>query len=530
MIHLIQNRGFNWFHSDNIWVKGSFFDEGDNFYEHDNLPQYFKQLTDYNSFVEIIKKCNGIFTVVINKEDEFWCANDRSGTFPLFYFEENKEWVVTDDLKSMMKEPHNFSFNEFQINIFKSLGHTFGCETMISNVFQQQCAQVLRLKSNKPKETEFYHSFSVNKFNVKPENLLLKEGIEVFERSFQRLVKSLNGRTAVLPLSGGYDSRMIAAGLKKQGYENVICYTYGKKEKNEELELSKKVAHELGYEWIFVEHSSSLLQGFSKTKVFQDYMHFTGHLSSMFFLQEYFAVKYLSDNKLVPDDSVFLPGHSGDLIGGSQFIKVIDKRIGFDEIPEKFLSKKINLAPLNTKDRNRLKKLIQVEISTAFSNNAATVFEELDIREKISKVIFNSSLVFDYFNYEKRFPFWDKELLNFFLSVPLEFREMKKLYDNILLQNYFSPLNINYTRELQPKQTELVIQNIKNRVKKLFPFSLRYKYLMKNDWKNYYEATLPLLNEMKSTSYLFKFQGKAFNEILVAYYLFSLTYKGRTQN
>jgi asparagine synthase (glutamine-hydrolysing) len=518
------DKGFSWYHSDNIWVKGSFFDENDNFYEHDNLPEYFKQLTDYNSFVELIKKSNGIFTVVINKGDEFWCANDRSGTFPLFYYDVNGEWVVTDDFKTINKE-RNFNYNNFQLNLFKSLGHTFGCETLISNVFQLQCAQVLKLQSNKQKEAEFYHSFSVNKFNVKPETLLLKEGVKVFERSFKRLVKSLNGRTAVVPLSGGYDSRMIVAGLKKHGYKDVICFTYGKRENNKELVLSEKVAHQLGYKWIFVEYNSSLIEGYAETQEFQEYMHYMSHLGSMFYLQEYFAVKYLSDNKLVPDDSVFLPGHSGDLIGGSQLVKVFDKEIRFNEIPDRFLSKKINLAPLNTKDKERLKNLVQNEISAAFSNNAATVFEELDIREKISKVIFNSSLVFDYFNYEKRFPFWDNDILNFFLSIPLEQREMKKLYDTILVQYYFTPLNINYSRELQPVKKQIVIQSIKNRIKKYLPITVRHKLLRKTDWKNYYEATQPLLNEMVKGDYTFKFQGKSYNEILVGYYLFSLTQK-----
>ena len=34
----------------------------------------------------------------------------------------------------------------------------------------------------------------------------------------------------------------------------------------------------------------------------------------------------------IPDDAVFIPGHSGDLIGGSQLIKAFDKDILHKEI------------------------------------------------------------------------------------------------------------------------------------------------------------------------------------------------------
>ena len=40
-------------------------------------------------------------------------------------------------------------------------------------------------------------------------------------------------------------------------------------------------------------------------------------LSSMFFMQEYFAVKYLKESHIIPDDSVFIPGFSGDVLAGS---------------------------------------------------------------------------------------------------------------------------------------------------------------------------------------------------------------------
>src|SRR5690606_7417167 len=102
--------------------------------------------------------------------------------------------------------------------------------------------------------------------------------------------------------------------LKNAGYEKVICFTYGRP--NRESELSQMVAEKLGYQWIFVDYRKIDIKGYLHDPVFQDYYRYAGNNYTMPYLQEYFAVKYLKDNKLVPDDSVFIPGHGGDFLAG----------------------------------------------------------------------------------------------------------------------------------------------------------------------------------------------------------------------
>ena len=86
-------------------------------------------------------------------------------------------------------------------------------------------------------------------------------------------MKALDGRTAVIPLSGGADSRMVVSMLKNQGYEKVICYTYGKPG-NRESEMSKAVAEEYGYEWHIIPHSAeeiAKLRNDPETEQYSDY-------------------------------------------------------------------------------------------------------------------------------------------------------------------------------------------------------------------------------------------------------------------
>jgi asparagine synthase (glutamine-hydrolysing) len=410
----------------------------------------------------------------------------------------------------------------FQIQCYKAYGHTMGAETLFKGLSQMQCGQAILLKkaSEKP-EIKNYHQFSTDTFLELPEKELYQQANRIFNNTLRRLIISLEGKTAVVPLSGGFDSRWIAAGLKMQGYEKVICYTYGKKLQNKEYELSKKVAERLQYPWVFVEYTSELLnKSYLQTQTFQDYVEFMGHGTSMFFLQEYFAVSYLKEHKLVPDDAVFIPGHSGDLIGGSQIIKTFNPDISWGEIPDRFLKVKNIYHPASKETKKKLEEQYKPWLLQRANHHPASVFEALDIQEKIAKVIFNSSLVFDFFGYEKRFPFWDLALLQFFLKLPFEYRVMKKLYDSVLIDEFFKPYNLLFGKELNPNKEEIKRQKLKNLIKTYFPVLIKERFLQKNDWKNYQQAVLPLQDEMKSQGYNFQFKGKSYNEILIQYYLY----------
>ena len=54
---------------------------------------------------------------------------------------------------------------------------------------------------------------------------------------------------------------------------------------------------------------------------FKEYYKFASNHISVFGTQDYFAVKYLHDNKIINDDAIFVPGHSGDFLGGSHLDK-----------------------------------------------------------------------------------------------------------------------------------------------------------------------------------------------------------------
>jgi asparagine synthase (glutamine-hydrolysing) len=62
------------------------------------------------------------------------------------------------------------------------------------------------------------------------------------------------------------------------------------------------------------------------------------------------------------------------------------------------------------------------------NETCAGAIELFDFNERQAKFIVNAVRVYEFFGYEWRIPFWDMELVNFFLKVPIEHRINQKLY------------------------------------------------------------------------------------------------------
>jgi asparagine synthase (glutamine-hydrolysing) len=95
-----------------------------------------------------------------------------------------------------------------------------------------------------------------------------------------------------------------------------------------------------------VEYNREKIHNYLSDKTFAEYYPYASRATSMFFMQEYFAVKHLKENKLIPDDSVFIPGHSGDFLGGSQLNKYnISENESIESLSAKILKDKFSLVP-----------------------------------------------------------------------------------------------------------------------------------------------------------------------------------------
>jgi asparagine synthase (glutamine-hydrolysing) len=441
----------------------------------------------------------------------------------LFYTFENHELNISDEIEYLKEKFNIQEIDENSSDEFLASGYTLGNKTLLKNIFCLQSNEYIIFENSTIKHQDFFFSYSTKRINNSEYSELKKQGIQVFENAFNRLIISLNNRTAVIPLSGGYDSRLIALMLKKHNYKNVICYTYGKKN-NLELENSKNVADALGYKWIYIEYTNELIVNYVKSEDFKKFAHYTCKYISMPSLQDYFAVKYLSKNNLIPSDSIFIPGHSGDLLGGSQFLKVIPNNLKSFKIPSLILKEKFNHNKISNKSKETIKNTIKqllLDFDKNYQNKLPySVFEDFDIKEKITKIIFKASGGYTYRGYEHRFPYWDKELLSFFKNVPIKHKKMKILFDDILKNYYFEQYKVNYDKELQPTLPQIYAQKIKQLIKIIVPKFIINQFLRKNDWLNSQAITDEMVNSFKNNNIRFYSNINVFNELNIQWYLY----------
>lgn len=522
---LARNQGFPWFSKNGVHAKGYIFSPQGELFSNEKMPLFFSEIESFSDFRKRVAQANGSFSVVIEKAGHMYAANDYLRTFPLFFVRKKEELWLSDcaeKLKPALVQPatDEVSAAEFLATAFVSAD-----KTLIRGINQIQAGEAICFAAQKVFRY-FYFRYSVSACVQQPYLALKENAKEIFWAAARRFVQSLGGRTVAIPLSGGFDSRLIAAMLKLLNYKKVFCFTYGRKN-NAEIPISKRVAQKLGFQWHFVEYNESLIHGYLADPLFLDYFGYAANHVSMFFMQDFFAVKFLKEKQLVPPDTVFAPGHSGDFLGGSQLVKnQIGQTAEPKEIVQQILKIKYTLNPVESQYYPLFAEKIRQTIDNS-ATKAFSVFEDWDMKEKLAKFIFNSACVFSFFEYEYRFPLLDKELLLFFRALPFEYKWHKQLYDEVLRYDFFEPLGINFSRELQPSPLKSQFQNLKNGLKTLLPASL-VSFFQQEANNSFYpifykEITEKMRQDMRKNRKIIQNQHtKNYNAFIVQWYLWQI--------
>jgi len=527
-IDLKYRYGFNWYHKEGIYVKGYLFDAGNTLYQDEELTSYFSSVSDYHSFREKVSQTNGMFSVIIVKEDLILMGADIIRTFPLFYHYDGHSLHVSDNAQ-FLAETYSLEVNTTRSIEYLATGFTTGKRTLFTGIYQLQPGQIISLREGTAAESEFYFSYATgNTHEMAYDDLKLRMK-DILNRVFDRLIRSAGNRQIIVPLSGGYDSRFIAAMLKNKGIKDVIFITYGKKDAPEKS-ISKKVAAKLGYQWLFMEHTPEIVNDYFESEEFAGYYPYAANGVGFSYLFEYFGARSLKHKYGLPEDSVFIPGHSGDFLGGSQITKFgIPMSGSLDSAVNRLYRLKFNYIVPKHKDSLLFKKDIQEYLKPLFKEHgnqfSYSCIEDWDYREKLAKTIANSSNVFSYFGFQYRLPYWDREIVEFFRRVPFPYKFKKKLYNEVLEEYFFKPLGLCFKDEMKPSVFTYRLQQIKARLKPVIPYVVKKRSNLKVDWADYHLITAPMVKQLKDSNLDFRIYDVPFNSVIMQWYLAKLRHQ-----
>ncbi|WP_162902752.1 asparagine synthase-related protein [Taibaiella koreensis] len=452
-VRLVYNYGYTWYTSDGISVKGFIYDTEDNPLREAGLVAFFRGADSAETLQDRLRQANGLFAVVIQTDAGVYCATDRTRTFPLYYSLDKGVLRISDAVEHAA--PGLLQMDTLSKEEFLYTGYVTGNSTLLKDVCQVQAGACLVGVDDQVQEY-CYHFYVADKpltgtFDALPDQLA-----GLFDKAGERLVKALAGRTAVVPLSGGYDSRLIAVLLKKQGYSKVICFTYGIPS-SPDVRMSARVAAELGFPWHFIAYTPRLVGDFLHTPEFKAYLPFVVNGTSALFTQDYFAIRQLVTQKMIPEDAVIVPGHTGDFIAGGH----LEAGLTEDNVAERLLQRHY---VFRTGDKRSLLSRIHLP---AIPAQPYEYFEHWNLKERQSKFIINSNRIYEFWGHEHLVPLWDKDLLLFFQNLPWEYKWGRKLFDQVVFRYFFEPYSVAFPKKRYP----FVLQKIagaRNRMRRIF--------------------------------------------------------------
>ncbi|MCF8332180.1 MAG: asparagine synthase C-terminal domain-containing protein [Bacteroidales bacterium] len=515
------NKAFQWFCHDNVWCKGFIFNSDGNILQGIELCQYFT--CDYeDQFRKKLNHANGSFSVVVLNDSITFGAVDRLRTFPLFFKENYQSITISDMPDSLMIAGDDSGIDPGAISGFRACGFVPGNNTLYRAIKQLRGGEYLVYQPFQKAQIKPYYSFakSQDAANSNPEQQL----INIIHDAFSRFYKLIKDRQAVVPLSGGFDSRLIVSLLKEYQHKDVVCFTYGKKN-NKEVHISEKVAAKLGFRWYHIPFEKEKNNNFPDSKFFLDYYQYASRYTSMFFMQEFFPVKYLKENKHINEDAVFIPGHSADFLAGSHLNDEIFMANSLNRIAQLIYDKYFSFIPQSPKAKNALKTDILNLISRENDQKKPfSVFEDWVMKERQAKFIVNSSRVYSFFDHKFYHPLWDLKLIDFFGDLPVEYRKNKFLYNQVVRDHVFKKYDIDFAayKKSPPKLKKLSF--LKSLIKSFLPATINYNKIRKADTINYAEITKLLNQHLQAKKLPVHHPVNDFNEVLIHWYLYKEIY------
>lgn len=210
-----------------VYIRGHVFLDGNNLIEDKEMAEYFN-VDKASEFIERLKRANGFFSVVVEKENLIFAAVDQIRSIPLFYgFNARNELVISERAEAVRQAVGDNMIGPQFRNQFLHAGYVLGARTLLPNVRQLQAGEMLYYdRKSGSLEIKRYYLFLPHGGLDSDENILFNKLDAVYEDIFSRLIKWLDGRQVVIPLSGGYDSRLVALMFKELGYKNVLCFSY----------------------------------------------------------------------------------------------------------------------------------------------------------------------------------------------------------------------------------------------------------------------------------------------------------------
>lgn len=383
----------------------------------------------------LLQKLKGNFAFVWNGPLGPGAAADQVRSFPLVYSCSTDEVLVSDDPWQIGAKTSALDYRSMAE--YATAGFVSGQRTVFANIDALQAGERVFFTASGPKLNRYY-KYLCSYDSEQDTTALCAELDRVTMAALERTVASVGNRQIVIPLSAGLDSRLIAAGLKRMGRDNILCISYGILG-NHDAEGARTQAKKLGFDWQMIPYDSKQLRTLLDSVEMRQFWRTSSCGISMPFLSDYPALEFLRRKEIIEPDAVFMPGQSGDFIAGTHLKYLFDLSKNPETDPVQAIIDKHYLMWERLMERQQVREAVLTRIAESLAGlpvenetDRARAYEYWEWQERQCKHVINESRSFEFFGYDWRMPLWDLDIMEYWKSPTIEHKLGAYLYREYL--------------------------------------------------------------------------------------------------
>lgn len=478
--------GNKWKKHGDVYLRGRFFDGVDPC----DLQHIAKELGAFGAVTDVVSYVNtlrGDFSFIINTPNLQCLVLSHTRLYPLFYRWHEGQWWVSDTPSVLLRKGDEVDESARRQYVYT--GAPFAGNTLIASIKQGKPSYVTCFEGGQTAEYLF-GAYSIVGSSFLERDTLKMSFDRVLQVVSERLLRVIGDRQVVVPLSGGYDSRLVLSLLHKMGIKKILCYTVGEWNPSEQM-VAQQVARALQVPLIHIDYRDEQyrVQDYGSAP-FMDYVDTMGAFTNFMWLYEYNAILWLKQHALLQDDAIFIPGHVGDFFAGSHLQKLgVKENISIRSLQQKLLLHSFEYGKpcFDAAFRTDLKAYLQ---GMQHHEQAYKKVLQFIAENRLAHQILNSARVYEYLGYDVLLPLCDVDFVRFFWQLPYSELSQVTFYNQYLINEVFLPLNIAFEKSQTPQQFRR--QRIKNVLKQLFP----HAWYLRLKKRKSLTTEVYLLNEM----------------------------------
>lgn len=405
-----------------------------------NLISHDSKSLDYKAIYAVLCGMKEFNAGIVEADNYLIAWADHIRSKPIFYTLRDGAFIVSCNARSLIDDqdqPDPMAVTEFSM-----AGYVTGERTIYPQVFSIEPGEVVIWDKKKHvlhRQKYFRYEPDFVKGATDKENIQRLGGI--LDALIKKIINRAEGKTIWVPLSAGLDSRILLCKLHEHGYQNIQTFTYGPKFNFEALH-AKKIAEALGLPWRMITLSRNKTKSLFDSQTRKAFWEYADGLKSIPCMREFAAIYYLYDNNLAKPGDIFLNGQSGDYITGGHIPEkwcdkdhIVSRQAFIRHLLDKHYDLWFDLK--TTQHEQHIEKqiisLIGQELpERAYGPEYAKYHEMWEYEGRQICYVVNGQRVYEFFNYQWEMPLWEKELVDFCETLPLEQKKNQYLYKEYL--------------------------------------------------------------------------------------------------